>query len=147
MATGLVKMLRDKGFDFFLARNKLDNSNGRPPSAAGMSSVGTGVITGLREGGFGFIARDGAHDRPDLYFHRSAVAGDGFNALRAGQQVSFGEEPDPHDRNRERAVNVRAAGEVDEEEADAVAPHNLRPSLTTDGRKRQTGPSWRREQV
>jgi hypothetical protein len=91
MATGIMKILRDKGFDFFLERNKLDKSNDRPRSAADMTSVGTGVITGLREGGFGFIARDGTQERSDLYFHRSAVAGDGFDALHTGQPFTFGE--------------------------------------------------------
>jgi cold shock CspA family protein len=147
MATGLVKKLRDIGYEIFLAGNKLDQSDGRPQGAAGMTSLGTGIITGLREGGFGFIARDGAHDRPDLYFNRSAVAGDGFDALRVGQHVSFGEEPDPQDRNRQRAVNVRAADEVNEEATDAGAPRARRPSVMPDGRKVQPELSWRRERV
>lgn len=148
MVTGLVKMLRDKGFDFFLAgNNKLDKSNGRLLGTTEMTSLGTGIITGLREGGFGFITRDGAHDRPDLYFHRSAVAGDRFDALRTGQRVSFGEEPDPQDRNRQRAVNVRVAGEIDQEEMDAVTSRERRPSLITDSRKIQPETSLRRERI
>jgi hypothetical protein len=44
-------------------------------------------------------------------------------------------------------VNVRAAGEVDEEETDAVAPRDHRPSLITDARKMQPEISLRQEQV
>jgi CspA family cold shock protein len=68
--------------------------------------MATGIIASLRDKGFGFITRDGASGS-DLFFHRSAVAGDGFERLQHGQRVSFDEEPDPRDQSRRRAVNVQ----------------------------------------
>ena len=65
----------------------------------------TGTITSLRDRGFGFIAVDGAAAQ-DLFFHRSAVADDGFERLREGQAVSFDQEPDLRDPTRQRAVRV-----------------------------------------
>ena len=72
----------------------------------------TGTIASLRERGFGFITRDHTTGHQDLFFHRSAVADDGFPRLREGQRVSFEEEPDPRDPDRRRAVNVRPAPEA-----------------------------------
>jgi CspA family cold shock protein len=70
--------------------------------------MATGTIASLRDKGYGFIARPGAaRQGSDLFFHRSAVAGDGFDQLREGQQVSYDEEPDPRDPSRRRAVNVQ----------------------------------------
>jgi len=69
--------------------------------------MATGTIVSLRDRGFGFIAPDGASGRQDLFFHRSAVAQDGFDRLREGERVSFDAEPDPRDPSRRRAVNVR----------------------------------------
>jgi CspA family cold shock protein len=69
--------------------------------------MGTGVVASLRDKGFGFIAPDGAGGGGDLFFHRSALQGTAFDALREGQRVSFDEEPDPRDASRQRAVNVR----------------------------------------
>ena len=67
-----------------------------------------GIIKSLRDRGFGFIARDQQGPRTDaLFFHRSAVEGDGFDGLREGQRVSFDVAPDPRDPTRRRAVNVR----------------------------------------
>ena len=66
----------------------------------------TGRIASLREQGFGFITRDDATTGRDLFFHRTAVANDGFPALRVGQHVRFEEEPDPRDPTRQRAVQV-----------------------------------------
>jgi CspA family cold shock protein len=65
-----------------------------------------GTIKSLRDRGFGFVAPDGGNDRDDLFFHRSAVANDGFEQLREGQRVGYDQEPDPRDPSRQRAVNV-----------------------------------------
>ena len=66
----------------------------------------TGRIASKREHGFGFITRDDP-SRPDaLFFHRTAVADDGFAQLRVGQPVRFDEVPDPRDPSRRRAVQV-----------------------------------------
>lgn len=66
-----------------------------------------GTIKTLRDDrGFGFLAPDGSNGRNDLFFHRSAVAGNGFDQLYEGQRVSFEEEPDPRDPTRRRAVQV-----------------------------------------
>lgn len=70
--------------------------------------MATGVIKTIRdERGFGFIAPDSdAGAGHDLFFHRSSVELNGFDNLREGQHVSFNEEPDPRDSQRQRAVNV-----------------------------------------
>ncbi len=68
--------------------------------------MATGTITSLRDRGFGFVAADGGHAHDTLFFHRSAVADDGFARLRGGQRVSFDQEPDPRDPSRQRAVRV-----------------------------------------
>jgi len=66
-----------------------------------------GTIKTLRDDrGFGFLSPDGSNGRGDLFFHRSAVAGNGFDQLFEGQRVSFEEEPDPRDPTRRRAVRV-----------------------------------------
>ena len=76
----------------------------------------TGTIKSMRDKGFGFIAPDGAAERgEDVFFHRSAVDGDGFDLLREGQRVGFDIEPDPRDPSRKRAVNVRLADDGDQE--------------------------------
>lgn len=54
--------------------------------------------------GFGFIAEDG---NGEIFFHRSAVAGDGFDTLREGQRVTFDRGKDPRS-DRDRAENVTA---------------------------------------
>ena len=71
----------------------------------------TGTIKSLRERGFGFIAPDGGSADQDLFFHRTAVADDGFDRLREGQEVSFDREPDPRDPSRQRAVRVALLAE------------------------------------
>lgn len=73
--------------------------------------MATGIIKSLRDRGFGFIARDHQSGANDLFFHQSSVADNGFDQLREGQHVSFDEEADPRERNRQRAVNVRPAGD------------------------------------
>jgi CspA family cold shock protein len=71
--------------------------------------MATGTIKTIRDDkGFGFIGPEGQTGRgSDLFFHRSAVIGNGFDLLREGQQVSYDEEPDPRDPSRRRAVNVQ----------------------------------------
>jgi CspA family cold shock protein len=73
--------------------------------------MASGTIASLRDRGFGFIMPDSASTNGDLFFHRSAVTGTTFDALREGQRVSFEEEADPRDVTRRRAVNVRTADE------------------------------------
>ena len=74
--------------------------------------MATGMIKTIRDDkGFGFITPDGTSGRNDVFFHSSAVAGMGFDSLRAGQRVSYDEEPDPRDRRRRRAVNVTVIDE------------------------------------
>ena len=68
--------------------------------------MATGIIKSIRDKGFGFIAPDGGADG-DLFFHSSAVEGQGFDQLRQGQRVGFDEVPDPRDPSRRRAINVR----------------------------------------
>ena len=68
--------------------------------------MATGTITSLRDQAFGFVAADGGRADEVLFFHRSAVADDGFARLRAGQRVGFDQEPDPRNPGRQRAVRV-----------------------------------------
>jgi CspA family cold shock protein len=78
-------------------------------------TMATGTIKSMRDKGFGFIAPDGAAPRgEDVFFHRSAVDGDGFDLLREGQRVDFEVGPDPRDPSRKRALNVRLVGDQDE---------------------------------
>jgi CspA family cold shock protein len=71
--------------------------------------VATGTIRTIRDDkGFGFLSPEGTNGRNDLFFHRSAVTGAGFDMLREGQEVNYDEEPDPRDPSRRRAVNVTA---------------------------------------
>jgi CspA family cold shock protein len=79
----------------------------RALSAERITSMATGVITAIRDKGFGFITQDKQGEHGDLFFHRSAVEADGFDRLRTGQRVTFNEEPDPRDASRQRAVNVQ----------------------------------------
>ena len=68
----------------------------------------TGTITSLRDRGFGFITPDGG-TTGELFFHHSAVVDGGFEQLQEGQPVTFEQEPDPRDPNRQRAVQVALA--------------------------------------
>lgn len=77
--------------------------------------MATGTVASLRDKGFGFIMPDSGSANGDLFFHRSAVADNGFERLIAGQRVSFEEEPDPRDPSRRRAVNVATVAEADAE--------------------------------
>jgi CspA family cold shock protein len=74
--------------------------------------MATGTIKSIRDKGFGFIGRDEGRGS-DLFFHSSAVQGQGFESLREGQRVEFDEEPDDRDPSRRRAVNVRALDDSD----------------------------------
>jgi cold shock CspA family protein len=58
----------------------------------------------IRDRGFGFIT---AEDGKDVFFHRSTLAGEDFDALEVGASVEFDLERGPKGH---RAVNVRAGG-------------------------------------
>lgn len=66
--------------------------------------MATGKVKKLiRDRGFGFItAQDGA----ELFFHRNAVQGAGFDSLTEGQAVTFDTE---QGEKGPRAANVRIA--------------------------------------
>ena len=55
----------------------------------------------IRERGFGFITTE---DGEDVFFHRSALAGEDFDALEEGTSVEFDLERGP---KGPRAMNVR----------------------------------------
>ena len=111
MVTRFVRTARDWTARF-LAGNGEGGRVARARSAPGATVAATGFVTVLRHRGIGYIARDGAGDRADLFFDRAGVAANGFAGLRAGERVSFDEEPDPGGRDRPRAVNVRPVGET-----------------------------------
>ncbi len=68
--------------------------------------MATGTIKKLvSDRGFGFIAEEGG---PEIFFHRSQVAGDGFDSLREGQKVTFERGKDPRS-DRDRAEKVTPA--------------------------------------
>lgn len=56
--------------------------------------------------GFGFIA--GENGGEDVFVHYSAIDGDGYKSLSDGQQVEFDMEVDQKNKNRMRAINVKA---------------------------------------
>jgi len=61
--------------------------------------------------GFGFIlpAEAGAADRgKDLFSHRADIQGNGYDALREGQRISYDVGTDER-RGTAKAVNVRTA--------------------------------------
>ena len=58
----------------------------------------------IRDRGFGFIT---AEDGKDIFFHRSALIVEDFDALEEGASVEFDLEKGP---KGSRAVNVRAEG-------------------------------------
>ncbi|GIW04235.1 MAG: hypothetical protein KatS3mg059_0855 [Thermomicrobiales bacterium] len=56
---------------------------------------------------YGFIVAGGEATPEEIFFHRSSVAGDQFDALQPGDRVSFELAPDPQHRGKRRAINVR----------------------------------------
>jgi CspA family cold shock protein len=66
--------------------------------------MATGTIKKLvRERGFGFIT---GSDGVELFFHRSALSGEGFDALSEGQAVEFDVE---RGEKGPRAANMRVS--------------------------------------
>ena len=57
--------------------------------------------------GYGFITD--SETWKDVFVHFSAIISDDFKSLDEGQKVTFDTEPDPKDRSKMKAVNVRAA--------------------------------------
>ena len=57
--------------------------------------------------GYGFITD--SETGKDVFVHFSAIISDDFKSLDEGQKVTFDTEPDPKDRSKMKAVNVRAA--------------------------------------
>jgi len=62
--------------------------------------VSQGTIKKLTEKGFGFIEGE----RGDIFFHSSAVEGEGYESLREGQKVEYTEGQGPKGA---RAENVK----------------------------------------
>ena len=68
--------------------------------------MATGTIKKIvSDRGFGFIQQE---DGSDLFFHRSAVTGGGFDALTEGQKVTYDKTMDAR-RNKENAEKVTPA--------------------------------------
>ena len=115
MVTGIIETIRQRGSRFMAggttAGNEKTGRFDRARGTVGTTAAAMGVVTALRHRGIGYIARDGEGGRADLFFDRTAVAGNGFSLLHEGQRVSFDEEQDPGGRDRPRAVNVRPVGE------------------------------------
>lgn len=94
--------------------------------------------------GFGFIAPD--DEGPDVYFHRSVVAHDGFDRLAEGQEVSYELEAQAEDspaRRRRRAAAVARyfGGQVLAKIGEgSIAPLRRHP------RSRGKKPAWRGKQ-
>ncbi len=79
-----------------------------------------GTIKTIRDDkGFGFIKSETGSQ--DLFFHRSAVEGDGFERLREGDRVEFTAGTDPRNPSRSRAEQVRLI--EDAPLAEPVAAH------------------------
>jgi CspA family cold shock protein len=62
--------------------------------------VSQGTIKKLTDKGFGFIEGE----KGDVFFHSSAVQGEGFDSLREGQRVEYNEGQGP---KGPRAEDVR----------------------------------------
>ena len=65
-----------------------------------------GTVKTLTDRGYGFIAQE---DGTDLFFHRSQVAGGGFDRLVVGQAVTY-EKGVSSRNNKEEAQNVTTTG-------------------------------------
>jgi cold shock CspA family protein len=110
----------------------------------------TGKISELsRERGFGFLVDNAGRKR---FFHRSAVLGAGFDALRQGQAVQF----EPRDDVKGlRAINVRPAAanprgasrgtpyERGGRRPDAAQQRSGPPRRSADGGPASNAPPWR----
>ena len=59
--------------------------------------------------GYGFVLEDGQTE--EIEFHWSTMTAGSLEQLRVGQRVEFDKRPDPRDKSRARAVNVRLARE------------------------------------
>ena len=59
------------------------------------------------EKGYGFITNDDGSG--DVFVHFSSILVDGYKTLAEGQKVTFSTEPDPKDRGKMRAIEVRPA--------------------------------------
>lgn len=57
------------------------------------------------EKGFGFLSNNDGGE--DVFVHFSSIQSSGFKSLTEGQRVEYDTEPDPKDRNKLRAINVR----------------------------------------
>ena len=64
----------------------------------------------IRDRGFGFIT---AEDGKDVFFHRSALAGENFDTLEEGTSVEFDLERGPKGN---RAVNIKAGSPIQNKE-------------------------------
>ena len=53
---------------------------------------------------YGFVVGD--EPAEEIFFHRTAVADDGFDRLRSGQRVAFEVVRDPRNVNKRQAVGV-----------------------------------------
>lgn len=68
--------------------------------------MATGTIKKLVSArGFGFITQE---DGTEIFFHRSQVAGDRFDSLREGENVTYEKGKDPRS-DRDRAEKVTPA--------------------------------------
>ncbi len=67
-----------------------------------------GIIKTLKENGFGFIKAEGMES--DLFFHRNALVGVEFDALKEGVEVTFEvEKVEKNGQMKSNAVNVQVA--------------------------------------
>jgi ribosomal subunit interface protein len=70
------------------------------------------IATLIAEKGYGFID---AVDGTEVYFHRNAVAGDGFNKLVVGDEVRFVVHPDEGEKGPQASTVVRSGRDIRDE--------------------------------
>lgn len=58
---------------------------------------------------YAFVMPEGAPGE-EVFFHRTAVADDGFDEIRQGQRVTFEIVQDPRNAGKRQAVKVAPAG-------------------------------------
>lgn len=58
---------------------------------------------------YGFIVAGSEAAPEEIFFHRSSVTDDQFDALQPGARVSYEIAPDPQHTGKRRAINVRPA--------------------------------------